>query len=101
MEMQTLELAPKEIIKRLYQIALREGVHEVKFIKLNGVERVMRCTLDPALVPERKAPLNEEEESEMKRKENPDSVPVWDLDKKAWRAFRWDSIRAFQKIADK
>jgi len=57
----------------------------VTFIKSNGEERVMHCTTDPAEIPEEHQPKGV--------KEHKDEVqPVWDLDKLAWRSFRWDSV---------
>ena len=46
----------------------------------------MRCTLGAGYLPVT-------EEKEIKRKENPEVLAVWDMDKDAWRAVRYDSIK--------
>jgi len=33
------------------------------------------------------------EEKEIKRKENPEVLTVWDMDKDAWRAIRYEAIK--------
>jgi len=33
------------------------------------------------------------EEKEIKRKENTEVLPVWDMDKGAWRAIRYETIK--------
>lgn len=72
---------------------LRTNVCEVKFTKVNGEERVMRCTLEASALPPQ-LPL---EEGAMKtpRKENPDVMAVFDVEAQGWRSFRWDAITAF------
>lgn len=74
-----------EIVK-----ALHEGILNVKFTKVNGDARVMKCTLKEDLLPE--AAKTKDETSETKRRHNPDVQAVWDLEKEAWRSFRFDSI---------
>ena len=59
----------------------------VTFTKKDGSERTMRCTLNASSIP-----------TESNAKENSTRVipstalAVYDLDKKEWRSFRWDSI---------
>jgi len=68
---------------------LRTGECVVEFTKVNGEVRTMPCTLDPQIVPpapESKV-LAEGEVAKVK-KENPDVMSVWCLDKKEWRSFR-------------
>jgi hypothetical protein len=67
---------------------LRENVVNVVFVKNDGTERVMNCTLKPDLLPERT-------EFTSTRKSNPDVMSVWDLDNAGWRSFRLDSIITF------
>ena len=67
---------------------LRENVVNVVFVKNDGTERVMNCTLKPDLLPEHT-------ESTSTRKSNPDVMSVWDLDNAGWRSFRLDSIITF------
>jgi hypothetical protein len=62
---------------------LREGAVTVTFRKINGEVRVMHCTLKEEFLPVLKG---------SNHKRSPEVLPVWDLDKKAWRSFRLDSI---------
>ena len=57
----------------------------VTFIKKNGEKRVMECTTDPMAVPEEHQPKGVKEDKA-------ETQSVWDLEKKAWRSFRWDSV---------
>lgn len=61
----------------------------VEFTKVNGEVRSMPCTLDPRIVPPAPEPkvLAEGEVPKVK-KENPNVMNVWCLDKKEWRSFR-------------
>ena len=69
---------------------LNEGVVEVKFVKKDGTNRNMLCTTNSTLIPER-AFKSEENSKEVKSK-NPDVAVIWDLQKDAWRSFRYDSV---------
>jgi len=59
---------------------------ELTFKKKDGTIRVMKCTLLESELPET-------EQGKDPRKENEESMPVFDLDKKEWRAFRFDSVK--------
>ena len=72
--------------------ALQQRVVTVKFKKANGEERLMNCTLLPSMIPQT---YNENAEAE--RKQNPDVVAAWDVDKQGWRSFRIDSIIEINK----
>lgn len=81
-------ISSKEQLKNL----LRENVLSVVFIKKDGSERVMECTLKPDLLPTQ----DENTESKDKvRTENPDVIQVYDLENTGWRSFRVDSVLAF------
>lgn len=56
----------------------------VKFVKKDGTEREMKCTLksDEVVAYEKKTD----------RKPNPDTCFVFDVEKKEWRSFRYDSV---------
>lgn len=69
---------------------LKENVAEVIFTKVNGDERVMRCTLMREYLPEQ---TDIEERAPRK-----DAVAVWDLEKGAWRSFRVDTIKSVSSI---
>jgi hypothetical protein len=59
----------------------------IEFTKVNGENRVMPCTLDPAKLP--KTPVVE---GKVERKINPDVLRVFCTDKNEWRSFRYDSV---------
>jgi hypothetical protein len=67
---------------------LFRGKALVEFVKTNGEKRSMICTLKPELIPEK----TENENPKRPKQENPDVQPVWDLEKSAWRSFRFDSL---------
>lgn len=64
---------------------LRTEVLNVMFKKTDGTLRTMRCTSNPAAFPVR-------ESTESTKAHNPDIQIVFDLDKKAIRSFRRDSV---------
>ena len=67
---------------------LHNSICEVVFTKVNGEKRVMKCTLQEAMLPA-KVDL---EENLQKKKANPDVLAVWDTESEGWRSFRWDSV---------
>ena len=89
MENQKVELRfdPNFIKAWLYNDKCR-----VRFTKKDGSERIMICTLCPEFLPLQTA--FDLEEAAGKNKEN--LVVVWDLEKEAWRSFRFDSILDFE-----
>ena len=75
---------------------LRDHVLEVTFTKVNGEQRVMRCTLKENLLPESyKTDIKEENDFHQK---NPDVIACWDVQKGGWRSFRIDSVQYLQII---
>ena len=66
---------------------LREWVMTVFFEKKDGSMRTMRCTLASQHLPV-------VEKKESTRKENPDTISVWDLDNNGWRSFRLDKVKS-------
>lgn len=67
----------------------------VKFLKKDGTERTMLCTLKPDLLPAQ----TDLEEAVQKKTPNPDVLAVWDLENNGWRSFRYDSIIGFTENA--
>lgn len=65
----------------------------VKFFKKDGTERQMLCTLRQDMLPTQV----DLEESINKKKPNPDVIAVFDLEKEAWRSFRFDSVIGFSE----
>lgn len=76
--------------------ALAEGILKVKFTKRDGTERDMFCTLKADLLPEQ----TDLEEQVQKKTPNPDALKVWDIEKAAWRSFRFDSIIGFSESSN-
>ena len=75
---------------------LKQNVIEVTFNKVNGTQRVMRCTLDPRYIPVSVDSKHLDEQHA--RKENENTIAVWDLHNNGWRSFRIDSVQYVQEI---
>jgi hypothetical protein len=60
----------------------------VTFTKADGTERVMKCTLQPELLPK-----VEIKEGATPRKESTTSMRVFDLEKNEWRSFTIKSVK--------
>jgi len=73
---------------------LQAGLMEVTFTKTNGEERVMKCSLHKSFT----ASLTAEVKKTNERAINEDVIPVWDIDKGAWRSFRLDSITSTREL---
>lgn len=82
------KLSPSNI-----QDLLRKAILSVTFKKTDGSERVMKCTLRTDLIPEAHKPSGTKV-----IKENEYTVRVYDLDKNAWRSFRFDSVSVVDEI---
>lgn len=78
---------------------LRKRVMEIHFVKVNGENRVMQCSLMPELLPE--TYVNEATEEQKFHKENPNVIAAWDVQKGGWRSFRVDSVQYMQDITEK
>lgn len=83
-------MATKEDLVKL----LKEKVVTIKFKKKDDSIRKMVCTLSEDYLPEPE-PLTEGEAKRTK-KESPNNIPVWDLEKLAWRSFRVDSVVEYE-----
>lgn len=66
---------------------LRAKIGTVTFTKQNGDERIMRCTLQESYLPKQT-----DLEEAVQKKGPTESLAVWDMDKNAWRSFRYDSV---------
>lgn len=80
-----------KLFKKWLKSHLAYGEVTVTFTKKDGSERVMKCTTSTSLVPQE--PIVENITPKKEKKPNEDVMPVYDLDAKAWRSFRWDSIK--------
>ena len=65
---------------------LHEGVVGITFIKKDGSERLMQCTLSESKIPSEFAPKGSE------KAKSDEVLPVFDVENDGWRSFRWDSI---------
>lgn len=77
--------------KRWLKGHLSYGPVTVVFNKKDGSERTMECTTSFELVP--KVEVKESTEIKKEKKKNDEVMPVYDLEAKAWKSFRWDSIK--------
>lgn len=68
----------------------------VTFTKQDGTERVMKCTLQPELLPVVEVkPVVEGKEP---RKESTTSMRVFDLEKKEWRSFTIRNVKHISTV---
>jgi hypothetical protein len=98
-----MSLTEKELklFKKWLKSHLNYGPVTVIFTKKDGSERVMNCTTSASLVPivEEKIHVTNTENPidfpavKKQKKINEDTMPVYDLESKAWKSFRWDSIK--------
>lgn len=72
----------QELLRSEIVTALQESVCSVTFVKADGTERVMECTLMEQHLPTRDNNLTKK-----KIKRTPMNIVVWDMDKGDWRSF--------------
>jgi hypothetical protein len=73
---------------------LKEKVVTIKFKKKDESIRKMVCTLSEDYLPDVEEAIENQEKK--KKKENPNTIPVWDLEKLGWRSFRVDSVVEYE-----
>lgn len=66
---------------------LHDGEVEVTFLKRDGTERVMKCTLVAEVV------VPYEAKTERKKEKSLDVLSVWDIEAGAWRSFKLDCVK--------
>jgi hypothetical protein len=71
---------------------LSERVVTVKFKKVDGSERTMKCTLLHNIVPQPLKTVAEDNTTIKERRENENVVAAWDVEAEGWRSFRLDSV---------
>jgi hypothetical protein len=84
-----------ELTQKNMLAALRESECEVTFTKVNGDERIMRCTLHKDLIPQ--ATKTDSLSTKKVREINLEVIPVWDMKAEGWRSFRVDSVKDIVK----
>lgn len=65
---------------------LHVGPATITFLKKDGSERTMLCTLEESKV------VYQEKKTDRTKAVNPDTLPVFDLNKNEWRSFRLDHV---------
>jgi hypothetical protein len=80
--------------KQLLKELLQKKVVQIKFKKKDGSERLMKCTLLSDIVPVY------EKKTDRKKKENEDTLAVWDIEKDSFRSFKLDSIISYQALEE-
>ena len=70
---------------------LRQQICQVKFIKVNGEERDMQCTLKKDLIPENKKATQDDNGVHATL----GVIKVFDIDKQDWRSFRVENVNRF------
>jgi hypothetical protein len=99
--MMTLNEKDTKLFKKWLKSHLAYGPVTVVFTKKDGTERVMECTTSLSLVPVVEEKVHETNTDnpidfpapKKEKKINEDVMPVYDLESKAWKSFRWDSIK--------
>lgn len=82
-----------EILKYRLKTLLKDNILDVSFTKVDGTLRNMKCTLKPTLLPDSAFLTADERERSYTVSE--DVLPVWDVEKNAWRSFRIDSVHDY------
>jgi hypothetical protein len=73
---------------------LSNGVHTITFTKVDGTERTMPCTLDPAILPV----VELKEEKLVSKKLNMDTLRVFVTDIQEWRSFRIENLKNIEGV---
>lgn len=80
-----------EKFKDLITDALSKTTVTITFMKKDGTERTMRCTLQEDKLPKRETKRQLVETSKSK-----DYIAVFDLDDNGWRSFVIKNVRSFE-----
>lgn len=76
--------------------ALRQGVCNVKFTKVDGEHRDMDCTLNFGIIPEDKVPSTTQEPKDLTEQS---ALRVFDVKKGEWRSFRIANVNEFNVVS--
>jgi hypothetical protein len=76
----------QELFRDWFRGILRTETLYLTFQKKDGTIREMTCTLSESKLPK-------QEQGKESKKSNDLSMPVFDIEKNEWRAFRFDSIK--------
>jgi len=89
-----LPFSNSEIEKNWLKTTLTTEILNVNFVKKDGSERKIKCTLMEDKIPSAKLPKGSD------RAKSDEVLPVFDLESDGWRSFRWDSITSVEVIAN-
>lgn len=89
-----LTIALRAAEKANFQDLLKRHICAITFTKVNGETRVMNCTLRTDKLP----PEPPKDDDGKPKRDFATTVPVYDLDKNAWRSFRVDSLKDIQIV---
>ena len=70
---------------------LSDGICEVLFVKKDGTDRLMKCTLNYDYIPEDMKPLNIFDPKKVLK--NLDILKVFDTEKQGWRSFTVENVQ--------
>jgi hypothetical protein len=85
-----MEMNKLDLIEKLF-----ENVVTVNFIKINGDERIMKCTLNEGYLPEKVEVESKDLIWDDKNNRSKESLSVWDTEVNGWRSFRWDNLKEY------
>ena len=66
--------------------ALNKNIVTIKFLKKDGSEREMKCTLQESHI----TPY--EKKTDREKVSSDTNISVWDVENQGWRSFRYDSV---------
>jgi hypothetical protein len=78
-------------LKMDFNLAFSNRIVEFEFVKADGTERKMKATTNPTIIATLIGPKDATDEKK-ERKVNEYVCKVFDVEAKAWRSFRWDSV---------
>jgi len=85
-----MEMGKLDLIQQLF-----ENIVTVNFIKVNGEERIMKCTLREDYLPERLEIESKDLIWDDKKNMSKESLSVWDVEAEGWRSFRWNNLKEY------
>lgn len=77
----------QKIFRDWLNVHLRMGEMKVTFLKKDGTERTMVCTLEEGKV------KTHDKKTDKVKEVNEEVCPVFDVEKQEWRSFRYDSLK--------
>lgn len=85
-----MEMSKLDLIEKLF-----ENVVIVNFTKVDGSERIMKCTLNKEYIPEKIEVESKDLLWDDRRNMSKESLSVWDIEANGWRSFRWNGLKEY------